>query len=129
MKKYGFKKVIEGLSYSEAIPKVTAALNKEGFGVLTTIDVKATFKKKLNIDYRPYTILGACNPPLAHQSLEIDGEIGLLLPCNVVVQETDSGVSVSAIDPAAMFSVVENPAMTPVVEDVAARLKRMLDAL
>lgn len=129
MKSYGFTKNLEGISFSEAVTKTTTALSDEGFGVLTTIDVKATFKKKLDKDFRPYTILGACNPGLAFDAISADGEIGLLLPCNVVVQETDKGVVVSIIDPAAMFSVVDNPNMAPIVEGVGEKLARVLAAL
>lgn len=129
MKSYGFKKNLEGISFSEAVTKTTTALNNEGFGVLTSIDVKATFKKKLDKDFRPYTILGACNPQLAFEALSADGEIGLLLPCNVVVQETDSGAMVSVIDPVAMFSVVDNPNMAPIVDGVGEKLSRVLEAI
>ena len=129
MKSYGFKKNLAGVSFSEAVSKTTTALNGEGFGVLTSIDVKATFKKKLDKDFRPYTILGACNPALAFEALSADGEIGLLLPCNVVVQETEEGALVSVIDPVAMFSVVENEGMTPIVTAVGEKLARVLEAL
>jgi len=99
MADYGFSKTIDA-PYEAAIEKVTAALKEEGFGVLTTIDVKDTLKKKLNVDFRKYVILGACNPPLAYKTLQAETEIGLLLPCNVIVYENDEGKSVvSAIDP------------------------------
>jgi len=105
-------------------------LKEEGFGVLTEIDVKATLKKKLDVDFRRYTILGACNPPLAHKALSADLGIGLLLPCNVVVSERDGGgTSVSAISPKAMFAVVDDERMAPIVEEVEALLTRAIAAI
>ena len=117
-------------SFADAVEAARAALAKEGFGVLTEIDVQATLAKKLDVTTRPYLILGACNPRLAHQTLELDPVIGTLLPCNVVVAEDERGsVSVAAIDPRAMFAVVDNPDLTPVVDEVRARLERVLAAL
>lgn len=116
--------------FAEAVAATREALATEGFGVLTEIDVQATLAKKLEVTTRPYLILGACNPGLAHRALQIDPAIGTLLPCNVVVAEDEQGrVSVAAIDPVAMFAVVENPALTPIVDDVRARLQRALAAL
>ncbi len=116
--------------FAEAVTAVRAALSTEGFGVLTEIDVQATLAKKLDVTTRPYLILGACNPGLAHRALQIDPGIGTLLPCNVVVAEDETGrVSVAAIDPVAMFAVVDNPALAPIVDDVRARLQRALAAL
>lgn len=115
--------------YEEAIERVTAALKEEGFGVLTEVDVKATLKKKLDADFRRYVILGACNPPLAHQALQADLEIGLLLPCNVIVYEKDEGSVISIVDPISMLGVVQNPALDPVASEAKARLRRVLDAL
>jgi len=124
---YGFSKKVS-LSYEEALEKVTSELQKEGFGVLTEIDVKATLKKKLDIDTNKYKILGACNPPLAHQALTAEPEIGLLLPCNVVVYEDDSGKThVAAIDAQAMMSVVGRDDVQPIAEQVNAKLKRVID--
>ena len=117
-------------SFADAVEAARVALAKEGFGVLTEIDVQATLAKKLDVTTRPYLILGACNPTLAHRALELDPAIGALLPCNVVVAEDERGsVSVAAIDPRAMFAVVDNPDLTPVVDEVRARLERVLAAL
>jgi len=118
------------LPYEQAVQKTTEALKAEGFGVLTEIDVKATLKQKLNADFRRYVILGACNPPLAHRALNAEPQIGLLLPCNVVVQEgSDGGVVVSIADPRAMFTLVENRAVEPVAEEADARLRRVMASL
>ena len=127
--KYGITRHLPHVSYADAIPRVKAALATQGFGVLTEIDVQATLKKKLDVDMKPYMILGACNPPLAHQALTAETPIGLLLPCNVVVAETDDGVSVSAIDPMSMFSVVERPDIAPLADAVRSKLDAALDAL
>ncbi|MBK7215567.1 MAG: DUF302 domain-containing protein [Candidatus Promineofilum sp.] len=117
--------------YETAIEQVTAALKAEGFGVLTTIDVKATLKQKLDVDFRRYVILGACNPPLAHRALSTELEIGLLLPCNVIVYEDESGAGsvVSIVDPQAMLGAGINPALAPVADEAAARLRRVLESL
>lgn len=115
--------------YEQAVEQVTAALKDEGFGVLTEIDVKATLKKKLDVDFRRYVILGACNPPLAHQALNTELEIGLLLPCNVVVYEENGHSVVSSVDPLSMLGVVENPALQPVADEARARLQRVLETL
>jgi len=124
---YGFSKKVN-LSYEQALEKVTSELQKEGFGVLTEIDVKETLKKKLDIDTGKYKILGACNPPLAHQALSAEPEIGLLLPCNVVVFEDESGeTTVAAIDAKAMMSVVGRDDIQPIAEQVNAKLKRVIE--
>lgn len=116
--------------YESALEKVTAELQKEGFGVLTEIDVRATFKKKLDVDFRPYKILGACNPSLAHKSLSAAPEVGLLLPCNVTVsEEADGRILVSLIDPEIMLGFVQNPALEAVAHDAKERLTRVADAL
>ena len=117
--------------YETAIEQVTAALKAEGFGVLTTIDVKATLKQKLDVDFRRYVILGACNPPLAHRALSTELEIGLLLPCNVIVYEDESGAGsvVSIVDPQAMLGAGINPALAPMADEAAARLRRVLESL
>ena len=117
------------LPYDQAIDKVAAALKEEGFGILTEIDVKATLKKKLDADFRKYVILGACNPPLAHQALSAELEIGLLLPCNVIVYEEDDGSVVSIVDPISMLGVVESPELEPVASEARARLERVGKAL
>ncbi|MBI5878462.1 MAG: DUF302 domain-containing protein [Chloroflexi bacterium] len=116
-------------TFDEAVNRVTSALKTEGFGVLTEIDVKATFKQKLNIDFRPYKILGACNPPLAHRALSAAPEVGLLLPCNVTVAQTESGVDVSLVDPITMLGFVANPALEPIAAEARARLERVANAL
>jgi uncharacterized protein (DUF302 family) len=116
--------------YEQVVERVTQALKAEGFGVLTEIDVKATLKKKLDADFRRYVILGACNPPLAHRALSVDLDIGLLLPCNVVVYEADNGNSVVGIvDPISMLGVLASPELAPVAEEARVRLERVAAAL
>ncbi len=128
--RYGFETTLPNVDYADAVQRVTEELKKEGFGVLTEIDVRATLKKKLDVDFRPYVILGACNPPLAKQALEADPQIGLLLPCNVVVQEAKGGGSIVSIaDPKAMFTLVDVPGIASVAEDVEQRLRRVMSAL
>ncbi len=128
--KYGITRNLGKVDFDEAVERVTKALSTEGFGVLTDIDVKATLKKKLDVDFRKYMILGACNPPLAHESLTAEPLIGLLLPCNVVVlEEDDSTITVSAIDPVQMFQVVGRPEVAHLAEQVGERLTRVMDKL
>ena len=116
--------------FETAIQRVTDALKVEGFGVLTEIDVKATLKKKIDVDFRPYKILGACNPPLAHKALTADAQVGLLLPCNVVVSQEDDGViQVSIIDPISMLGIVSTPGVEPVAIEARARLERVAKSL
>lgn len=117
------------VSYEEGIDRVTTALKEEGFGVLTQIDVKETLNKKLGAEFRRYKILGACNPPLAHRALQAELEIGLLLPCNVIVYETDAGCTIGIVDPISMLGVVDSPALKPVAEEARERLKRVADEL
>ena len=119
--KYYFSKKLN-IPFNEALIRVTDELKKEGFGILTEIDVQAAMKKKLNVDFRKYQILGACNPPFAHKALEAEDKIGTMLPCNVIVQETEGGVEVAAIDPVASMQAVENPAL----EGIASEVQRLL---
>jgi uncharacterized protein (DUF302 family) len=127
--KFGFGKPVD-LGFDEAVETVTEELGKEGFGVLTEIDVQATLKKKLGEDMRPYRILGACNPPLAHQAVTAVPEIGLLLPCNVLVREDDEGkVHVSFMDPGSVLGLVDNPDVEPLAAQVREKLERVLAAL
>ena len=115
--------------YAEAIEKATAALKAEGFGVLTTIDVKATMKQKIDADFYPYVILGACNPHLAHRALQAEPSIGLLLPCNVIVYEEEGGSVVSLVDPLVMMQVSTNDVLCDVAAEAKAKLTRVRDAL
>lgn len=125
---YGFSKTTD-YSFDQAIEKVTEELKKEGFGVLTSIDVKDTLKKKIDVDFKKYTILGACNPKLAHGALQVEEELGLLLPCNVIVYEKNDKTVVSIFDPMVMTTVIENPQMKPVAEEVKNKLQRVLEAV
>jgi len=126
---YGFSVKFNG-SFDDAITRVTEELQKEGFGVLTEIDVKATMKKKLDIDKLPYKILGACNPVLANQALTAEPDIGLLLPCNVVVREEEDGdVTVAFMDPAAVMTLVDKEGVEELASEVKAKLERVRDGL
>lgn len=118
------------MDFESAYARTVEALKVEGFGVLTEIDVKETLKKKLGVDFPPYKILGACNPPLAHQALTAAPEVGLLLPCNVTLRQLEDGsCEVALVDPLSMLGIVSNPAVQPVAEQAAARLKRVKAAL
>jgi uncharacterized protein (DUF302 family) len=126
---YYFGKILS-LSFNEAIAHVTEELKKEGFGILTDIDVKATMKKKLDVEFRNYRILGACNPPFAYRALEVEDKIGTMLPCNVIVQERSEGeVEVAAVDPVASMQAIQNPGLADVAVQVQAKLKRVVDSL
>ena len=128
---YGFSKRLRGLTVAAAKERVTEALMSEGFGVLTEIDVQATLKKKLDVDREPYLILGACNPPLAYRALSAEPDLGLLLPCNVIVRAGESpGRSViAAMDPVAALGLAANPTIAPLAEEVRMRLARALEAV
>lgn len=127
---YGMRTRLD-LPYEEVVEKVTAALKKEGFGVLTQIDVKSTLKQKLEVDFRRYIILGACNPPLAYRAFTTELEIGLLLPCNVIVYEDENGEGsvVSIINPIMMLGIGINPSLSTLGEEASVRLRRVLDDL
>jgi len=126
---YYFSKRVDA-SFDDAVTAVTERLKEEGFGVLTEIDVRATFKKKLDIDFRRYRILGACHPQSAHRAIQAEEKIGLMLPCNVIVQETDGGaVEVAAIDPVASMQAVDNPALGEIGVEIRGKLKSVIDKL
>ena len=124
---YYFSKIVNA-SFDEAVTKVTRELKEEGFGILTEIDVKETLKKKLNVDFNRYKILGACNPPFAYKALIAENKIGTMLPCNVIVQEISDGrVEVAAIDPVASMHAVENPALKEIASEIRNKLKTVID--
>ncbi len=128
MMNYHFTKKITGMSFDETVEKVTEELKSEGFGVLTEIDVKETLKKKIDVDFRKYKILGACNPHFAHQALQAEPHIGVFLPCNVVVQEIgENEIEVSAVDPVASMSSVENEGLNGIAGDVRSKLQKVID--
>ena len=124
MASYTFGRTVDG-DFSEVIDRVTGALAEEGFGVLTSIDVQATMKKKLGIDREPYVILGACNPPLANQAITADPAIGALLPCNVVVREAGDHIAVDFMDPKAVLTLVDHPDVPALAAEVRERLERV----
>jgi len=127
---YYFSKTLSNTTFDEAIDHVTAALKAEGFGVLTEIDIKATLKKKLDVDVNKYRILGACNPPMAYQALQAEDKIGLMLPCNVIVQERDTGdIEVSAVDPIASMQAVKNESLGSIATEVADKLRGVIEGL
>ncbi|OIO22173.1 MAG: hypothetical protein AUJ54_03855 [Ignavibacteria bacterium CG1_02_37_35] len=126
---YGFSKVVN-LGYDEAIEKVTEELKKEGFGVLTEIDVKTTLKKKLNVEFKPYKILGVCNPPFAYKALQSEEQIGLMLPCNVIVYvNNNSETVVAAINPIASMQAVKNDKLAEIAATIQGKLKKVIDSL
>ena len=126
---YYFNKILQ-ISFDEAIARVTEELRKEGFGILTDIDVKTTLKKKLDVDFKKYSILGACHPQFAYQALQAEDKIGTMLPCNVIVQELSEGkVEVAAIDPVASMMAIQNPSLGGVAQQVQAKLKKVIESL
>ncbi|MCG2420169.1 DUF302 domain-containing protein [Aequorivita sp. F47161] len=128
--KYYISTTLKNTSFEDAIEKTTAALKEEGFGVLTEIDIKATLKKKLDADFYNYTILGACNPQMAHQALQAENKIGTMLPCNVIVQEREAGVvEISAVDPAASMMAVENNSLANIAKDVREKLTKVIKSI
>lgn len=129
MTKYYFNKIID-LPFEKAIEHVTEELKKEGFGVLSEIDVQATLKKKLDVDFRPYRILGACNPLFAHKALSAESHIGVYLPCNVVVQDAGNGkTDIAAVDPMVAMSRVDNAGLEPIAKEIQAKLQRVIENL
>ena len=125
---YGFGLKVK-LPYAEAVERTKAALKEQGFGILTEVDIQQTMKEKRGIDFRPYVILGACNPPLAEQALAAELDLGLLLPCNVVVYETEGGSIIQAMDPEPILGLVGNPKLDPIAHEVKARLQAALTGL
>ena len=127
---YYYNKVLTDASFNEAIERVTDVLNKEGFGVLTEIDVKETLKKKLDVDFKKYRILGACNPAYAYKALQSEDKIGVMLPCNVIVEEHETGeVEVSAVDPIASMQAIENNELAAIAGEVRSKLRNVIDKL
>ena len=127
---YSFSKSLANVTFDEAIQKVTASLKEEGFGILTEIDLKATLKIKLDVDFYNYKILGACNPAYAYKALLAEDKIGTMLPCNVIVQEKEAGrVEVSAVDPAASMQAIDNKDLQTIANEVSAKLQKVIEAL
>ncbi len=127
---YYISKLLLSTTFPEAIEQVTAELSKEGFGIMTEVDVKATLKEKINVDFKKYTILGACNPVSAYEALQVEDKIGVLLPCNVIVVEHENGgVEVSAVDPIASMTAVDNEAVACISSEVRKKLQRVIDRL
>ena len=123
---YGFSKTVN-LSFNQAVDKITLELKKEGFGILTEIDVKETMKEKLNVDFKNYKILGACNPPIAHKALQLEEKLGLLLPCNIIVYEKGNDCIVSIFDPMIMTQIIKNKELITIVEEVKQKLLSALE--
>ena len=127
--KYYFEKTLSNIDFDSAIERVTESLKNEGFGILTEIDVKATMKKKLDEDFRPYKILGACNPPYAFKALQAEEKIGTMLPCNVIVQEKGDSIAVAAVDPVASMQAIENQGLGDIAKEIQAKLQIVIDNL
>ena len=125
---YYFAKKLDA-PFSEAVDRAVAALKARGFGVLTKIDVQSTMKEKIGADFRPYVILGACNPKMAHEALKAEDKIGTMLPCNVVVQEVDGGTEVAAVDPVASMQAIQNASLASIAEKVRGELKAVVEAI
>ncbi len=125
---FGFSKITD-YNFEQAIEKITEELKKEGFGILSSIDFKDTFNKKLSVDYKKYIVLGACNPPLAHKALQADEEVGLFLPCNIAVYEKDGKTNISVFDPLFITTVIDNPQIKSVAEEVKKKLERVLETV
>ena len=127
--KYYFSKILT-LDFDQAVRRATEALKQEGFGIITEIDVKDTLKKKINVDFRNYRILGACNPALAHEALKLEDKVGTMLPCNVIVQDVGEGkTEIAAIDPVASMLAIENPHLKDAAQKVQAKLQKAIDSL
>lgn len=126
---YYISKKIENISFDQAIEKTTALLKDEGFGVLTDIDMQSTLKKKLDVDRKPYRILGACNPGFANKALQAEDKVGLMLPCNIIVQELDGTIEVAAIDPVAAMSAIANEDLSDLASEVQTKLANVIDKL
>jgi uncharacterized protein (DUF302 family) len=126
---FGMYRALPGVAYEDAVRRVEEALKQEGFGILTRIDVRETLKQKIDVDFHPYVILGACNPPLAHRALSAEDTIGLMLPCNVVVAATDSGSEVAIAKPRMMMQVASAEGLDEVAEDAQSRLERALESV
>ena len=117
------------LTFGDALERVEATLQQEGFGVISRIDIQNALKTKINVDFRPYTILGACNPALAYEALKLEDKVGTMLPCNVIVQDTGGGTEVAAIDPVASMTAIDNPELKKAAEHVGEKLRRAIDNL
>jgi uncharacterized protein (DUF302 family) len=126
---YHFSKTLVDISFEEAIAQVTEALKEEGLGVLTEIDVQGAFKKKLGVDFRPYKILGACHPQIAYKMLQVDDKAGVLYPCNVVVQEKEEGIEVSAVDPLIMFLTIHSPKAKEIAIEASQKMQAVIASL
>ena len=127
--RYYINKEVKGLSFEQAIQKVTEALKDEGFGILTEIDVSETLKKKLDVDFKPYIILGACNPPYAHEALKSEDFIGLMLPCNVIVKQESDHIDIAAVDPLASMQAVENEGLEMIALEIRNKLETVIESL
>ncbi|MCF6181168.1 DUF302 domain-containing protein [Lutibacter sp.] len=127
---YYFSTTLKNVTFETAKEKVTAALKKEGFGILTNINVQETLKKKINVDFRPYEILGACNPHFAYKALSAEDKIGIMLPCNVIIEENENGtIVISAVDPIASMGAVENNSLEEIAKEVQQKLKQVINSL